>query len=615
MNLGLMNGAISGLGAGDFHNQYSGGLCGDNTGIISNCYAVVGVSSSDGSDYAGGLCGDNSGIIVDCYASGDVDGESISVAGGLCGRNTGNIIRSFSTGSLRSGFSYNDGETIRFARTGGSLGGLCGGNSGTIIDCYATGRVEGDRNVGGLCGTHSEGILRNSFASGLVLYASNSGGLIAYRTGSSPGTVENCFWDINTSSTTWSAGGTGKTTAEMQTLSTFTNAGWDFVDETANGQADVWAMKGYPVLAWQLPSLPPVFGLVVENGSGDGDYMEDTVVQISADAAEAGYRFVGWATAPVTYTNNLADVSSSSTMFTMPGTNVTLIATYYQWDSDLDGMDDDWEQQIVDAILDDGINSVFDVLPGDDFDGDGVSNGDEYTLNRDPVVIEAMIANLSVAQRPGTKTIDITYDLISGSTNALSVSLAVSNGVAAVPVFALTGDIGNSVSTGVVKVIEWAAGDDWDGNQAELDFAVKADGVLAAEQVAVGSLDTRDYTLTVSADHGNPSPAVGIHSNYCWYSSVTCSVETVTGDGWLFMGWLGDATTDYSQTNVTVQMDALTKSVTALFSDDADGDGLKNTNEWAVGSNPRMADTDGDHFGDAFEVAKGWNPTNCYRPN
>jgi len=46
-------------------------------------------------------------------------------------------------------------------------------------------------------------------------------------------------------------------------------------------------------------------------------------------------------------------------------------------DVDGDGMDDTVEQQIVDADPHDDINSIDDVLPGDDFDGDGLSNGAE----------------------------------------------------------------------------------------------------------------------------------------------------------------------------------------------------------------------------------------------
>jgi hypothetical protein len=47
----------------------------------------------------------------------------------------------------------------------------------------------------------------------------------------------------------------------------------------------------------------------------------------------------------------------------------------------------------------------------------------------------------------------------------------------------------------------------------------------------------------------------------------------------------------------------------ASFSDDPDGDGLKNTNEWAVGANPWMADTDGDDYDDLFEFNNGLSPT------
>ncbi len=99
-----------------------------------------------------------------------------------------------------------------------------GRKSGTITSCYATGQVSGDSRVGGLVGANSD-------------------------------TVTACFWDIQTSGQTTSAGGTGKTTAQMQTLSIFTSAGWDFTNETTNGTNDVWRMCAdgldYPRLNWQ----------------------------------------------------------------------------------------------------------------------------------------------------------------------------------------------------------------------------------------------------------------------------------------------------------------------------------------------------------------------------
>jgi hypothetical protein len=38
----------------------------------------------------------------------------------------------------------------------------------------------------------------------------------------------------------WLTGGTPKTTAEMETDSTFLDSDWDFVDETTNGTEDVY---------------------------------------------------------------------------------------------------------------------------------------------------------------------------------------------------------------------------------------------------------------------------------------------------------------------------------------------------------------------------------------
>jgi len=74
--------------------------------------------------------------------------------------------------------------------------------------------------------------------------------------GGSGGSVNACFWDVNTSGRTTSAGGIGKTTIEMKTKSTFTSAGWDFVDETANGTNDYWRMCvdgiDYPLLSGQF---------------------------------------------------------------------------------------------------------------------------------------------------------------------------------------------------------------------------------------------------------------------------------------------------------------------------------------------------------------------------
>jgi len=82
------------------------------------------------------------------------------------------------------------------------------------------------------------------------------------------------FWDIETSGQSTSAGGTGKTTAQMQTMSTFTDAGWDFVGETANGTEDIWTIcerVDYPKLTWQ-------FVIGDFDGDDDVDFADFTIL-------------------------------------------------------------------------------------------------------------------------------------------------------------------------------------------------------------------------------------------------------------------------------------------------------------------------------------------------
>ncbi|WP_204845147.1 GLUG motif-containing protein, partial [Sedimentisphaera salicampi] len=132
------------------------------------------------------------------------------------------------------------------------LGGLCGVNlHGLIKNCYAAGSVSGDYDLGGLCGMNDNGSIENCHATGSVSGGNSSsdlGGLCGSNY--SGGTITSCFWDKEASGISTSEGGTGLTTAEMQTLGTFTDAGWDFAGEAANGSNEVWFMPAgsYPLL-------------------------------------------------------------------------------------------------------------------------------------------------------------------------------------------------------------------------------------------------------------------------------------------------------------------------------------------------------------------------------
>ena len=128
------------------------------------------------------------------------------------------------------------------------VGGLVGYNGGSISICYSTGAVSGyGWYVGGLVGENS-GSISICYPTGAV---SDGGGLVGYNNTIWDPIVLNSFWDINSSGQMTSAGGTGMTTAQMQTLSTFISAGWDFVDETAHGTLNFWQMSpgSYPELS------------------------------------------------------------------------------------------------------------------------------------------------------------------------------------------------------------------------------------------------------------------------------------------------------------------------------------------------------------------------------
>jgi len=53
--------------------------------------------------------------------------------------------------------------------------------------------------------------------------------------GGNGGTITSSFWDMETSGMTYCYGGSGLSTAQMQDINIFINAGWDFVGEIANG--------------------------------------------------------------------------------------------------------------------------------------------------------------------------------------------------------------------------------------------------------------------------------------------------------------------------------------------------------------------------------------------
>ncbi len=232
-----MNGAdaeIRDLVLIDTNINYSGnGNCGAlvgrlESGTVRNCQVVGGIISGD--DYLGGIVGDNWGLIENCFATCDVAGTTAHV-GGLVGRNEGTILSCYATGNV-------SGTTL--------VGGLVGRHSaaffgvGIISDCHASGSVTGNY-AGGLVGQSWTGVITKSYASGYVSGGSVNGGLVGEVV--MGGQTNSSFWNYETTGQLVSDGGTAKSTKEMMTKSTFTDAGWDL--------AEIWDMEEnqtYPYL-------------------------------------------------------------------------------------------------------------------------------------------------------------------------------------------------------------------------------------------------------------------------------------------------------------------------------------------------------------------------------
>jgi filamentous hemagglutinin family protein len=281
-NVGLLGGSISGL-------SNVGALVGDNAGTVSNSYATSQVTGSGSS--AGGLLGKvTAGTVSNSFATGLVTGSG-SAVGGLVGTVTGGTVSA----------SYASGNVSGASEVGGLVGSNLGGNgtsggnrvgtgTGTlgtngsnalITNSYATGSVAGTgNNVGGLVGRNSGGnggrggsaisggtggrggnggsaTISNSYATGpatgttvggLAATSSNgssgasgsasSGGTAGAGGSSGANFVTASYWNTSTSGNATSAAGTGKTTAQMQAMATFSS--WTISTSTASSDLSPW---------------------------------------------------------------------------------------------------------------------------------------------------------------------------------------------------------------------------------------------------------------------------------------------------------------------------------------------------------------------------------------
>ena len=248
----VSGGANSGGLAGYFYTAYP-----FNNRGLRNSWASGNVQ---GSIMAGGLIGQFFGYggIQDSWASGNVlgtgTGSTDRYLGGLIGQynnyastaGTGQLLRSYASGnvSLATGMTLTSSSDIY----GGGLVGYLDGTTALVNlqDSYATGNVDlsnasGRMRAGGLMG-YTDSNFANTYATGVVTAtgiagASNRfiGGLVAQRSGTTV-TAAASFWDTTTSGVSSSALGTGVSTAQLRSATTF--AGWDLA--SAGGSTATW---------------------------------------------------------------------------------------------------------------------------------------------------------------------------------------------------------------------------------------------------------------------------------------------------------------------------------------------------------------------------------------
>ena len=213
-------------------NRASGGVVGDNYGVIKNSYNIGTVTGSGG--WTGGVTGHNvaesspnaksGGIVENCYNAGTVSVSGSGSVGGVVGHNNSSVSH---TAIVRS--SYNTGTVTGGSRTGGVVGYIESGvvencyntgvvtgsvdgsdaggvvgrievkeNTSTVSDCYNTGDVTGGGNAGGVVGSiegnKEESTVSNCYNTGDVTGGGNAGGVVGKMEDSELSTVSYCYY-------------------------------------------------------------------------------------------------------------------------------------------------------------------------------------------------------------------------------------------------------------------------------------------------------------------------------------------------------------------------------------------------------------------------------------
>ena len=350
-----LDGVVGNLTLSDVNvtgTEAAGALVGENQGLLS------GIQSSGqvfGELHVGGLVGLNLRLVYLSHSSAAVTGMRpprppgigfvvtsgpVAATGGLVGYNTGFVVLSYATGPVTSDspagglVGYHEFKLIAASYamgpvSGSHAGGLVGtigppfGEEATIRASYATGSVDGG-TAGGLVGQLSNGgIITASYATGRVPSGRNRGGLVGRRNQS--GTVTNSYWDTRTSGHTSGSPGSGRTTSQLQSPTSYSGiyGSWNVDIDEDNMNDNPWdfgTSSEYPALradmnrdddptweefGYQLRSGPTLTATQTTNAGQSQVELEWTAVALSSE----------WTPAPsVSYTVTREDDETIETI-------------------------------------------------------------------------------------------------------------------------------------------------------------------------------------------------------------------------------------------------------------------------------------------------------------
>jgi len=294
-------------------------------------------------------------------------------------------------------------------------------------------------------------------------------------------------------------------------------------------------------------ALEELYTLIVNSGTGNGEYVEGENVNIRADDPEGGKVFDKWTGTGASYVDN---VNSSSTTLTMPAANVEVTATYK------DAPEDTFALTVTNGSGDGNytVGAVVDIQANTPPEGQMF---DQWTVDTDHVD-NVTSASTSVTMPAANVTVTATYKDIPEDTFTLTVNSGSGDGEYTEGVNAPIQ--ANAPEQG--KVFDkWTGNTEMVGNimSASTTLTMPSDDVTVSATYKDSPEDT--FALTVESGKGSGSYVEG--------QEVAIVAET-PDEGRVFDKWTGtgaDSVANKNIRNTSLAMPGENIVVTATYKD------------------------------------------------